>query len=133
MTRYLPSLHHGPFSIISTPNGLGVAPGAVIAFFDLRGCADRNQGMVIPGLDLGRHVLSWAYACGARIHLNAWTIEGGEEGRKTGYDWLARDVDRYMYERPNTLVISAAGDLPYIVSPGLAKVNEKRSISSNGV
>lgn len=50
-------------------------------------------------------------------------MEGGSEGATTGYDWLARDVDRYMYEHLDTLVISAAGDQSGIVSPGLAKVN----------
>lgn len=45
----------------------GIAPGAQIAFFDLNGCSIPTNGseetkesrFVIPGLDLGTHVLSW--------------------------------------------------------------------------
>lgn len=40
--------------------------------------------------------------------------------------WLGRDVDRYMYERPDTLVISAAGDQSIAWTVGLALDQSRR-------
>lgn len=77
------------------------------------------------------NLLKQAYDDGARIHSNSWGVAVDDGGRV--YDSLARQVDRFMWEHPDMLVVVAAGndgrdgnrdgqtDLGSVTTPATAK------------
>lgn len=78
----------------------GMAIGSKIAFFDF---GDSNGNLGGPD-DLDTGMFPWAYAAGARIHSNSWGTDSN------GYDIYSQDVDSYMYNNKNFLILAAAGN-----------------------
>ena len=64
--------------------------------------SDIMNNIFPPGVDV---IFRTAYDQGARIHSNSW-------GRDTqgGYDAMARQVDTYLYDKPDFLAVFAAGN-----------------------
>ena len=101
----------------------GIAPGAKIHFTDVMQNASpdcnipgkicpRVGSMTIP-LDLGKDLFLASYEAGARIHLNSWGCrinKGDRPGLCNKYTTRSRDVDAFMYNHPDFLIIFAAGE-----------------------
>lgn len=98
-------------SVFSEENG--VAPGAKIAFFDIgkisfspssfsSGYSMASIPIMIPRLS--SVLFPTAYAAGARVHSNSWA------GGLTLYTEYSLEVDSYLYENPDFLVVFAAGN-----------------------
>lgn len=68
----------------------------------VHGCRQRNGQLVLPD-DLTQ-MLQWAYVAGARIHSNSWGTTTSE------YTATALDMDRFMYNNKDMLVVVAAGN-----------------------
>ena len=71
--------------------------------------------MTVP-VDLGNNLFKKPYENGARVHLNSWGCKftrTGDEDERAGqcnkYTTRARDVDNFVYEHPDFLVVFAAG------------------------
>ena len=104
----------------------GMAPGAKIYFEDVmqnaspdcnipgKVCARVNE-MTIP-VDLANDLFLKPYQSGARIHLNSWgcdfrtTSKPDRPGSCNKYTTKARDIDKFVFEHPDFLVIFAAGE-----------------------
>ena len=54
--------------------------------------------------DLTTPFLHWSYLAGARIHSNSWGVS------TPYYTTAARDLDQYMYEHKDFIVVVAAGN-----------------------
>jgi subtilisin family serine protease len=107
-------------SVFSEENG--VAPGAKIAFFDigraLPSPSPSPASLSSPPSSLGYSMAAipimiprlssvlfpTAYAAGARVHSNSWA------GGLTLYTEYSLEVDSYLYENPDFLVVLAAGN-----------------------
>ena len=104
----------------------GVAPAAKVYVHDVKQNGDvacnlaQGAGGVCnkvdkftPPLNLKRDLLDKAHSIGARVHLAAWgcKVEHGEPADACNfYSAQAADIDRFMYEHPESLVITAVGD-----------------------
>jgi len=95
----------GTLAGCSSPSSLfsdmdGVAPNAKVSFFDI--------GLtMLPYLMIPRMlhtVLPTAYASGARVHSNSWA------GGSPMYGQYAYDIDAFLYEHQDFLVVLAAGN-----------------------
>lgn len=97
-----------------TRRNVGLAPGAELVMQSL---LDANNGL--GGLPLELDTLfQQAYDAGARIHNNSW---GASVGSHYTVDSL--EVDRFVHEHPDMLVVIAAGnegtgDPTFVVPPG---------------
>ncbi|CAM9326926.1 unnamed protein product [Chrysoparadoxa australica] len=80
----------------------GLAFEAKLAVFDF-GDTLRGNALDVPG-DLYLMMLQPAYEAGARVHSNSWGTLNNE------YNRLDHEVDRFLHERRNTLVVVAAGN-----------------------
>lgn len=80
---------------------LGVAPGAELIVQSLR---DRNGRLSGLPINLGE-LFEQAYAEGARIHNHSWGVLAGGL-----YTLDAYEVDEFVYNHPDCLVIFAAGN-----------------------
>lgn len=96
----------------------GIAENAKIAFFDI-GMLDGS--LVVPNAisDIFKLSDSVHSSVGARIHSNSW-------GGGYWYDTMATDIDQYLYDFQQHLVLFAAGNSGQhgrhsIVSPGISK------------
>lgn len=98
---------------------------ASLSFFDLRKLLDQNQ-LFFGNMDFGRDVLDWLYVGKSRILLNAWS-QNPHGLKKREHDWISRDIDRFVFEKKDVLVISAVGSADPISSGALAKVSLTRS------
>ena len=103
----------------------GMAPGAKVYFEDVMQNASPDcnipgkicpkvSDMTIP-VDLQKDLFAEPYKAGARIHLNSWGCKILEEqGERPGlcnkYTIRSRDVDAFVYQNPDFLVIFAAGE-----------------------
>ncbi|MCX7001844.1 MAG: S8 family serine peptidase, partial [bacterium] len=63
-----------------------------------------NSGMLYPPSDLNVLFIQ-AYTNGARIHSDSWG--GGENGE---YNAMSQDVDEFMWQHPDMLVVFSAGN-----------------------
>jgi hypothetical protein len=95
----------------------GLLPHGKVAMFDV---ADRATGaFFVPSLiDL---VFPAASSAGVRVHSNSWGCRG-----ITSYTHKALEVDEYMYDHPEFLVVAAAGNdgmlgMDSVGSPGASK------------
>ena len=79
----------------------GIAYDAQLAFFDI-GIA--GGGLITPR-SLYDQFFPPAYNAGARIHTNSWGVP-----LKNSYDLDTRDVDQFMYDNQDFLVLFAAGN-----------------------
>jgi hypothetical protein len=78
----------------------GMADGAKLAFFDI---GDSNENLYVPS-DLNTDLLAVMYAAGARVFSNSWGSS------VNAYDLDAQQVDQFMVENPDALVLFAAGN-----------------------
>ena len=91
----------------------GMAPGARLVIQDggmaTDNCADL-PGIGCPVVDL-KPIFQQTYDQGARIHSNSW---GDNENAsvQNNYTAASRDVDQFMWEHPEFLLLFAAGSLP---------------------
>ena len=110
----------------------GMAPGAKIYFQDVQQNAhpdcnepgkacERVNDLTVP-IDLAKNLFLDPYNAGARIHLNSWgcrapdTATGANSINETRpascnkYSVMSRDVDKFVHEHPDFLIIFAAGE-----------------------
>eukprot|EP01051_Picozoa_sp_SAG22_P001912 SAG22_NODE_80_length_21788_cov_9.742542_1_plen_978_part_10 len=95
----------------------GAAPDAQLTFFDIG--VTGGGGLDVPQ-DLSTSIFRHGYDTGARIHTNSWG------SNNPGYTSFSRDVDKFMADNDDFLVLVAAGnsgrDGPLTVgSPATAK------------
>lgn len=101
------------------PNGPsfnGLCPDAKLTMFDVQA---REKAMYVPSL----YSIAFppAYNAGVRVHSNSWGCRG-----MTSYTTKALDVDEFMYEKDDFLVVMAAGNdgelgMDSVGSPGVSK------------
>ncbi len=103
----------------------GMAPEARLVF---QAAGDSTGSLYVPA-DMNNDLFKPAYDKGARIHTNSW----GNSSVSGTYDVLSQQVDSFMWEHPDMLILFAAGnkgadsdstgviDTDSIVSPGTAK------------
>ena len=103
----------------------GMAPEARLVF---QAAGDSTGNLYLP-TDMNNDLFKPAYDRGARIHTNSW----GNSSVSGTYDVLSQQVDSFMWEHPDMLILFAAGnkgidsdstgviDTDSIVSPGTAK------------
>jgi hypothetical protein len=109
--------------------GDGMAPGAKLvvqdAGFRTDNCGDL-PGIGCPVVDL-KPIFQQAYTQGARIHTNSW---GDNENAavQSNYSAASEDVDRFMFDHPDFLVLFAAGN----AGPGTGSVGSP-STNKNGI
>jgi hypothetical protein len=98
------------------PSFNGLCPDAKLTMFDVQA---RGKGMYVPSL---YHIaFPPAYNAGVRVHSNSWGCRG-----MTSYTSKALDVDEFMYEKDDFLVVMAAGNdgalgMDSVGSPGVSK------------
>lgn len=90
--------------------GDGIAPGAKLVVqdcgFQTNNCAD-CPGIGCPVVDLNP-IFQQTYTQGARIHSNSW---GDDENNPTGgYSAGSQDVDEFMWNHKDFLLVFAAGN-----------------------
>ena len=94
----------------------GMASGSKLAFFDI--AAEYAYTLTLPD-DLAATMFPPAYSAGARLHSNSW-------GGGYSYDSYCTEVDQYLYEHSDFLIVFAAGNsgeygAGFILAPGLSK------------
>mmetsp|Transcript_59456 Transcript_59456/g.140576 ORF Transcript_59456/g.140576 Transcript_59456/m.140576 type:complete len:1566 (-) Transcript_59456:75-4772(-) len=109
----------------------GVAPGAKLFFLDSQQNADPNCN--IPGKpcnrvndiripeDLKGLLFDAPYAAGVRVHLNSWGcefVDGSRPSSCNTYSIKSRDVDKFMYEKGDLLIVFAAGERGLLEAEG---------------
>ncbi|MGD8626305.1 MAG: S8 family serine peptidase [Anaerolineae bacterium] len=102
----------------SNGNLAGMAPAAHITMLSMG--PNNSTGLSVP-LDLTSGVFQDAYDDGARLHNNSW----GSNGSAGAYSAFSSDVDEFMRDNPDMLVIFAAGNegngAGSVTAPGTAK------------
>lgn len=102
----------------SNGNMAGMAPGAQVTMLSMG--SDNSGGLSVP-LDLVTGVFDDAYADGARLHNNSWS-SSGSSGQ---YLASSRDVDEFIRDHPDMLILFAAGNegpaAGSVSAPGTAK------------
>jgi hypothetical protein len=106
----------------------GMAPKAKIAFADLNvGVAGVTSESITPPSDIETGVFIPLYLAGARVITNSWgnTIDASSGG--SSYSSLSKDVDEFMSDYADALVLFSAGNSGYkntaktVSPPGNAK------------
>jgi hypothetical protein len=96
----------------------GMAPAARVTMLAMG--PDNGTGLSVPW-DLTTGVFQDAYDDGARLHNNSWS-SGGSAGAYLAY---ASDVDEFIRDHPDMLIVFAAGNdgdgVGSVTSPGTAK------------
>ncbi|MDA0182235.1 S8 family serine peptidase [Solirubrobacter phytolaccae] len=96
----------------------GMAPAARLTVLSMG--PDSGPGLVVP-LDLGVGVFDDAYTDGARIHSDSW----GDSINLGRYTALSQDVDEFVWDHRDLLVIISAGNAgdsaSTVTPPGTAK------------
>jgi len=90
------------------PNLAGIAPAAKLVF---QSVMDENGSLTGIGDDL-IELLQEAYDSGARIHNNSWGADVGGAYMSSSFE-----VDRFIWENPDMLVVIAAGNAGSIADP----------------
>jgi len=81
--------------------GGGVAPGAQLVFQSIMDAQGRLGGLPVDLSEL----FDEAYQAGARIHNNSWSAD-----TKSFYTFSSREVDEFVFDHPDMLVVIAAGN-----------------------
>lgn len=94
--------------------GRGIAPDATLVFQSILDTGGGLGGLPLELSDLFEE----AYQAGARIHNNSWSAN-----TQSFYTINSREVDEFVYERPDMLVVIAAGndgsaEHPFNTMPG---------------
>jgi serine protease AprX len=96
----------------------GMAPAARLTVLSMG--PNNGTGLSVP-LDLVTGVFTDAYADGARIHSNSW----GSNANLGKYTAFSEDVDDFVWNHPDMLVVIAAGNsgsgASTVSAPGTAK------------
>ncbi len=102
----------------SNGNLTGMAPAAQVTMLSMG--ADNGGSVSVPW-DLTTGVFQDAYDDGARLHNNSWS-SGNSAGAYLAY---ANDVDEFIRDNPDMLIVYAAGNdgdgVGSVTSPGTAK------------
>ncbi len=102
----------------SNGNIRGMAPAASLTVLSMG--PNNSTGLSVPA-DLVTGVFADAYADGARIHSNSW----GSNTNLGKYTAFAEDVDDFVFNHPDMLVVIAAGNagpgVSTVSAPGTAK------------
>jgi subtilisin family serine protease len=83
----------------------GLAVGASLFFQDI----SASVGLITPPIHL-QQLFAPAYAAGARVHSNSWGCSGNKPTDCNVYSLAAREVDAFMFNHPDFLVVFAAGN-----------------------
>lgn len=106
----------------------GMAPDAKIAFMDLNvGASGTTTETITTPSDLAGNVFLPLYKAGARVITNSWgnSIDASTGG--SSYTSMSRDVDEFMRDYPDALIVFSAGNTGYknvaktVSPPGNAK------------
>jgi hypothetical protein len=98
------------------PTFNGLCEDAQMTMFDVQA---RGKAMYVPSL---YHIgFPPSYEAGARVHSNSWGCRG-----MTSYTSKALDIDEFMYDKDDFLVVVAAGNdgqlgMDSVGSPGVSK------------
>jgi hypothetical protein len=99
----------------------GVAPLAKIAFFDMAYGIGSAVFLNLPRLKT--NLFPTQYHAGARVSSNSWA------GGSAMYGQLSYEVDAYLYNHPDFLVVFAAGNNGLMMMNKIATpANSKNSI-----
>ena len=102
----------------SNGNLRGMAPAARLTMLSMG--PNNSTGLSVPA-DLTIGVFQDAYNDNARLHNNSWS-SGGSAG---AYQAFAQDVDQFVRDNPDMLILFAAGNdgdgAGSVTSPGVAK------------
>lgn len=93
--------------------GAGVAPAAQLVFQSIMDAQGRLGGLPVELSEL----FDEAYQEGARIHNNSWSAD-----TKSFYTFSSREVDEFVFDHPDMLVVIAAGNEGSAHSPFNASV-----------
>lgn len=118
---FAPTSHANEVAEASEFNG--IAPAAKIYFSDLMQNADPNcnfasetcikvNDVTVP-LDIYSNLLQPAYDAGVRVHLDSWGCkvpQGQNHSYCAVYNAQAMDIDKFMWDHPDFLVVTAVGD-----------------------
>jgi subtilisin family serine protease len=83
----------------------GLAHGASLFFQDI----SSSSGIITPPAHL-QQLFAPAYAAGARVHSNSWGCNGAKPTDCNAYSLSALEVDTFMHQHPDFLVVFAAGN-----------------------
>ena len=83
----------------------GLAAGASIFFQDI----SASSGIITPPIHL-EQLFSPAYSAGARVHSNSWGCSADKPTDCNSYSLSASEVDAFMNDHPDFLVVFAAGN-----------------------
>ena len=97
----------------------GMAPAAEVTMLSM---GPDNSSSLIPPPDLATGIFQDAYDDGARIHNNSW----GTSGQDGQYTAFSDDVDTFVRDNPDMLILMAAGNngragAGSVLPPGTAK------------
>jgi len=103
----------------SNGNIAGMAPAAQVTMLSMG--PNNGSGLSVP-LDLYTGIFQDAYTDGARLHNNSW----GSTGSFGAYTAFSRDVDEFMRDNRDMLILIAAGNegsggAGSVSAPGTAK------------
>jgi subtilisin family serine protease len=116
-------------NLIAHDTGDGMAPGAKLvvqdAGFRTDNCGDL-PGIGCPVVDL-KPIFQQAFTQGARIHTNSWG-DNENAGVQNNYTAASQDVDQFMFDHPDFLILFAAGN----AGPGRGTVGSP-STAKNGI
>lgn len=104
------------FSIAGHTSGDGMAPEARIHFLDMQNNSGAGGGYLTVPDDVYADMLQPAYSNGARLHSDSWgdalPTDQHQWPQYTvgGYDSIARDMDDFMFDQSDMLVLVAAGN-----------------------
>jgi len=128
----------------------GVVPKAKLYFHDIMQNGDvackfagdtggicERVDVVTPPLNLYDDLLAKAHRLGVRVHLNAWgcKVPRGELGDYCNdYSAQAADMDRFMFDNPESLIVTAVGDAGELARVGTvaAPATNKNGIAVGG-
>eukprot|EP01033_Poteriospumella_lacustris_P003287 gene3288-2423_t len=92
----------------------GMAPKAKIAFVDLnKGVSGSSSESISAPSSLGDQVFTPLYQAGARVMTNSWGNSVSADGGGASYSALSSEVDEFMYENPDSLIVFSAGNTGY--------------------
>lgn len=112
----------------------GMAPHARIHFLDMQNNTGGGRYLTVPD-DVYDGMLRPAYNNGARLHSDSWGDALPTNERQWpqytagGYDTIARDMDEFMWDHADMLVLVAAGNDGGVMSTVAAPAVLKNGVS----
>eukprot|EP01104_Vermistella_antarctica_P000607 TRINITY_DN1075_c0_g1_i1.p1 TRINITY_DN1075_c0_g1~~TRINITY_DN1075_c0_g1_i1.p1 ORF type:complete len:1052 (+),score=280.21 TRINITY_DN1075_c0_g1_i1:158-3313(+) len=107
--------------------GQGVAPNAKLAFLDI----GNSQGLVVPQSLNNGQFFQQAYDVGARVHTNSWgCFNPANPAACNTYDPQAADVDTFMQDHSDFLILYAGGNDGDGPAPGFGTIGSPATCKS---